>query len=226
MKPNEAQDAIKLSESEARKGTITPEEHKANSKQVLENVKGISPKKAPKTNITLQINLEGYGPRRLVGRFGTTVKQRGNDVGFLQAIDFSDLGYLKVGVLNDYDDNRYDVVVEGEVLGGVGINAMLKGGSTVVIPRADFDLFDYFYLNAVAKTETLEIVTTKSDEVTKEVASKIGGELEGVYKQIISMKVEGGGEWKDGQSHTVATAVKVNVVYYTGGFTISYNSGS
>lgn len=225
VKPNEAQDAIKLSESETRKGNKTPEEHKAYSKQVQENVKGAGQKKNPKPNITLQINLEGYGPRRLVGRFGTTVKQRGNDVGFLMATDYSDLGYLRVGVLNDYDDNRYDVVVEGEVLAGVGINAMLKGGSTVVIPRADFDLYDYFYLKAVAVTETFDYETTKSDEITKEVASKLGGSLEGAYKQIISMKVEGGREWKDGQSHTVATAVKVKVVYYTGGFTIAYNKG-
>ena len=225
VKPNEAQDAIKLSESETRKGNKTPEEHKTYSKQVQENVKGAGQKKKPKANITLQINLEGYGPRRLVGRFGTTVKQRGNDVGFLMATDYSDLGYLKVGVLNDYDDNRYDVVVEGEVLSGVGINAMLKGGNTVVIPRADFDLTDYFYLNAVAVTETFDFETTKSDEVTKEVANKIGGSVEGSYKQIISMKTEGGVEWKDGQSHTVATAVKVKVVYYTGGFRISYNKG-
>jgi hypothetical protein len=225
VKPNEAQDAIKLSESETRKGNKTPEEHKTYSKQVQENVKGASPKKKPKPNITLQLNLEGYGPRRLIGRFGTTVKQRGNDVGFLKATDYSDLGYLKVGVLNDYDDNRYDVVVEGEVLGGVGINSILKGGRTVVIPRADFDLYDYFYLTAVAITDNFEYETTKSDEITKEVASKLGGSLEGAYKQIITMKVEGGGEWKDGQSHTVATAVKVKVVYYTGGFNIAYNKG-
>jgi hypothetical protein len=225
VKPSEAQDAIKLSESETRKGNKTPEEHKDYSRQVQENVKGAAPKKKPKPNITLQINLEGYGPRRLVGRFGTTVRQRGNDVGFLMATDYSDLGYLKVGVLNDYDDNRYDVVVEGEVLGGVGINAMLKGGSTVVIPRADFDLYDYFYLKAVAVTETFDYETTKSDEITKEVASKLGASLEGAYKQIITMTVEGGGEWKDGQTHTVATAVKVKVVYYTGGFKIAYDKG-
>ena len=225
VKPSEAQDAIKLSESETRKGNKTPEEHKAYSKQVQDNVKGAQPKKPAKPNITLQINLEGYGPRRLVGRFGTTVKQRGNDVGFLKAIDSSDLGYLKVGVLNDYDDNRYDVVVEGEVLGGVGINAMLKGGGTVVIPRADFDLFDYFYLKAVAKTETLDFETTKSDEVIKEVASKLGASLDLAYKKIITMTVEGGGEWKDGQTHTTQTAVKVKVVYYTGGFSIAYDKG-
>lgn len=225
VKPNEAQDAIKLSESEKRKGNKTPEEHQAYSKQVQENVKGAQPKKKAKPNITLQINLEGYGPRRLVGRFGTTVKQRGNDVGFLMATDYSDLGFLKVGVLNDYDDNRYDVVVEGEVLGGVGINAMLKGGGTVVIPRADFDLFDYFYLKAIAKTESFDYETTKSDEITKEVASKLGASLEAAYKSIITMKVEGGGEWKDGQSHTTQTTVKVKVVYYTGGFLIAYDKG-
>ena len=35
------------------------------------------------------------------------------------------------------------------------------------------------------------------------------------------MKVEGGEEWKDGQSHTTTTAVKVKVIHYTGGFQIS-----
>ena len=225
VKPAEAQDAIKLSESEVRKGNKTPEQHKEYSNTVQANVKGAQPKKKPKSNLTLQINLEGYGGRRLVGRFGVTVKQHGIDVGFLMATDFSDLGYLKVGVLNDYDDNRYDVIVEGEVLGGVGINAMLKGGSTVVIPRADFDLYDYFYLKAVAQYEVFEYETTKSDEITKEVASRIGGSLEGSYKQIISMAVEGGGEWKDGQSHTVEHAVKVKVAYYTGGFVVAYNKG-
>src|SRR5690606_21747628 len=119
-------------------------------KQVQHNMPGASPPKSPKPNITLQINLEGYGPRRLVGRFGTTVRQRDNDVGFLMATDYSDTGFLKVGVLNDYNDNRYDVEVFGEVLAGVAINAELKGGRTVVIPRADFDLNDYFYLKAVA----------------------------------------------------------------------------
>ena len=227
VNPNEAHDAIKLSESEVSKGNKTPEEHKEYSKQVQENIKGATPppKKKAKPNITLQINLEGYGPRRLVGRFGTTVRQHGTDVGFLLATDFSDLGYLKVGVLNDHDDNRYDVNVEGEVLAGLGVNAQLKGGNTVVIPRADFDAYDYFYLKAVAKTAEFDYETTKSDEVTKEVASKLGGSLEGAYKSIITMKVEGGGEWKDGQTHTVATAVKVKVVYYTGGFAIGYDKG-
>jgi hypothetical protein len=115
--------------------------------------------------------------------------------------------------------------VNGEVLAGVGINAELKGGSTVVIPRADFDLYDYFYLRAVAVTETFDFETTKSDEVTKEVASRLGVNVGAAYKQIITMGVEGGGEWKDGQSHTVAQAVKIKVVYYTGGFSIGYDKG-
>lgn len=223
VKPAEAQQAIKLSESEVRKGNKTPEEHKEYSKQVQQNVKGATPPAKKKANLAFQINLTGYGPRRLVGRFGTTVKQKGADVGFLMATDYSDLGYLKVGVLNDHDDPRYDIVVEGEVLAGVGINAMLKGGNTVVIPQADFDKYDFFYFNAVAETATLEVTTTNSDEVVKEVTSKLGGTLEGSYKQIVTMSVEGGGEWKDGKTHTVEKAVKVNAVYYTGGFRISYN---
>jgi hypothetical protein len=100
---------------------------------------------------------------------------------------------------------------------------MLKGGNTVVIPQADFDKFDYFYVNAVADWATLEVTTTNSDEVVKEVTSKLGGTLEGSYKQIVTISVEGGGEWKDGKTHTVEKAVKVNAVYYTGGFRISYN---
>ncbi|KAA6449232.1 hypothetical protein DX932_30310 [Bacillus cereus] len=224
IKPNEAHDAIKLSESETRKGNKTPEEHKAYSKQVQENIKGASPKKK-KSHIKLQINLQGYGPRPLIGRFGINVQQRGKEVGFLLATDRSDSGILTVEVLNDYDDNRYDVKLYGEVLAGVGINAELKGQNTVTIPRSDFDLYDYFYLKALAKTDSFEYLTTKSEEVVKEVAEKLGSSIDLAFKSIISMKVEGGMEWKDGKSHTSQTAVKVNVVYYTGGFTISYDKG-
>ena len=53
----------------------------------------------------------------------------------------------------------------------------------------------------------------------------IGGSVEGAYKQIITMTAEGGVEWKDGQTHTTTNAVKVKVVYYTGGFKISYAKG-
>lgn len=224
IKPNEAQDAIKLSESETRKGNKTPKEHKAYSKQVQENIKGASPKKK-KSHIKLQINLQGYGPRPLIGRFGINVQQKGEEVGFLLATDRSDSGILTVGVLNEYDDNRYDVKLYGEVLAGVGINAELKGQNSVTIPRSDFDLYDYFYLKAVAKTDSFEYQTTKSQEVVKEVAEKLGSSIDLAFKSIISMKVEGGMEWKDGKSHTSQTAVKVNVVYYTGGFTISYDKG-
>ncbi|MHA4151428.1 hypothetical protein [Bacillus cereus] len=224
IKPNEAHDAIKLSESETRKGNKTNEEHKAYSKQAQDKVLGLSSKKK-KSHITLQINLQGYGPRPLIGRFGVRGLQRGKDVGSVPATDRSDSGVLKVGVLNDYDDNRYDLEINGEILAGVGINAELKGQNTVTIPRTDFDLYDYFYLKAVAKTDSFEYQTTKSQEVVKEVAEKLGSSIEVALKSIISMKVEGGMEWKDGKSHTSQTAVKVNVVYYTGGFIISYDKG-
>jgi len=224
VKPAEAQDAINLSASETRKGNKTPEEHKEYSKRVQNNIKGAHPKKAPKTNITLQINLKGYDGN-LVGRFGLRVRQRNKDVGFLMATDYSDEGAMVVGVLNDYDDPRYDIVVEGEVLKGVGINAQLKGRDTVVIPQPDFDLYDYFYLNAVALTDSFEMETKKSDEVHKEVAKRLNGTVEVEVKKIITIGVEGGGEWHDGQTHTVENAVKVKVVYYTGNFKVAYNKG-
>lgn len=227
VKPNEAQDAIKLSESETRKGNKTPEEHREYSKQLQQNVKGVqpAPKRKSKENIKLQIDLKGWGNNYLVGRFGVNVKQHDSFVGWLEAVDYSAEGHLIVGVLNEWDDNRYHVEVHGEVLGGVGINALLKSGNMVAIPRADFDSYDYFYLEAIALTDTFDFETTKSDEVVSEVAKKIGGSVEGAYKKIITMTAEGGVEWKDGQTHTATTAVKVKVVYYTGGFIIRYSKG-
>lgn len=133
------------------------------------------------------------------------------------------MGYLIVGVANEFNDNRYDVAIEGEVLAGVGINAELKGGNTITVPRADFDAYDFFYLNAVASTDNIETEAKSSDEVVKEVATKFGGNVGLAYKGIISMAVEGGGEWKDGKTHTTEKTVKVKVVYYTGGFVVSYN---
>jgi len=225
VSPSEAHDAIKLSESEMNKGNKTQPEHKTYSKQVQENVKGAQPKKAAERSIKLQINLQGYGGR-LVGRFGTTVRQRDNDVGFLVATDNSDRGKLVVGVRDDYNDNRYDVEVQGEVLAGMGVNALLKGGNTVTIPRADFDRYDYFYLKAVAVIDSFDYETKDSSEITKEVAKKIGTSLEVGYEKIITMKVyDGGMEWKDGENHTTDKAVKVKVVYYTGKFDIAYDKG-
>jgi hypothetical protein len=228
VKPNEAQDAIKLSESEMRKGNKTPEEHREFSQQVQQNVKGAQPtppKRKSKDHIKLQIDLDGWGGKHLVGRFGVTVKQKDADVGFLLATDYSTKGNLVVGVLNEWDDNRYHIEVQGEVLAGLGVNSQLKGGNIVLIPRADFDTYDYFYLNATAVWDTFDFETTHSDEVVKEVAKKIGGSTELAYKNIVTMTAEGGVEWKDGQTHTTSQAVKVKVVYYTGGFRISYAKG-
>ena len=222
VSPSQAQDAIKLSESETRKGNKTPAEHQQYSKQVQQNVPGAKPSRKSKTSIKLNIDLKGYGNNLMIGRFGIDVKQRGTAVGFLLATDYSREGQLEVGVSNEYDDPRYSVEINGEVLGGIGINAELRGRDVVQIPREDFDTYDYFYLVATAEVSEFDYETTNSDEVSAEVAKKLGGGVEGSYKQIISMKTEGGVEWKDGKKHTSATAVKVKVAYYTGGFSIAY----
>lgn len=221
--PSQAQDAIKLSESETRKNNKTPEEHKEYSKQVQQNVQGAKPARKSKASIKLNVDLKGYGNNLLIGRFGIDVKQRGTTVGFLTATDYSKQGQLEVGVSNEYDDPRYSVEIYGEVLGGVGINAELRGRDVIQIPREDFDLYDYFYLVATAEVGEFDYETTNSDEVSAEVAKKLGGGVEGAYKQIITIKTEAGVEWKDGTKHTSQTAVKVKVAYYKGGFTIAYS---
>ncbi|MBS0156385.1 MAG: hypothetical protein JSS38_17515 [Nitrospira sp.] len=223
VSPSQAQDAIKLSESETRKGNKTPAEHKDYSKQVQQNVQGAKPARKSKTSIKLNVDLKGYGNNLIIGRFGIDVKQRGTAVGFLMATDYSRQGQLEVGVSNEYDDPRYSVEINGEVLGGVGVNAQLRGRDVVQIPREDFDTYDYFYLVATAEVGEFDYETTNSDEVSTEVAKRLGGGVEGSYKQIITMKTEGGVEWKDGKKHTNATAVKVKVAYYKGGFTIAYS---
>ncbi|BCW64192.1 hypothetical protein StoSoilB22_31650 [Arthrobacter sp. StoSoilB22] len=223
VSPSQAQDAIKLSESETRKGNKSQEEHKDYSKQVQQNVQGAKPVRKSKSTIKLNVDLKGYGNNLLIGRFGIDVKQRGASVGFLTATDYSRQGQLEVGVTNEYDDPRYSLEINGEVLGGVGINAELRGRGVVQIPREDFDLYDYFYLVATAEYGEFDFETTKSDEVSEEVAKKLGGGVDLAYKQIITMKTEGGIEWKDGKKHTSASAVKVKVVYYTGGITMSYS---
>ncbi|KUM36337.1 hypothetical protein AR689_20610 [Arthrobacter sp. EpRS71] len=223
VSPSQAQDAIKLSESETRKGNKSPEEHQDYSKQVQQNVQGAKPVRKSKSTIKLNVDLKGYGNNLLIGRFGIDVRQRGASVGFLTATDYSRQGQLEVGVTNEYDDPRYSLEINGEVLGGVGINAELRGRGVVQIPREDFDLYDYFYLVATAEYGEFDVETTKSDEVSEEVAKKLGGGVDLAYKQIITMKTEGGIEWKDGKKHTSASAVKVKVVYYTGGITVSYS---
>ncbi len=56
----------------------------------------------------------------------------------------------------------------------------------------------------------------KSDEISRELAKKIGGgmDAEFAWKATITAKTGGGVEWKDGQTHTSATAVKLKIVYY------------
>ena len=223
VSPSQAQDAIKLSESETRKGNKTPAEHKDYSKQVQQNVQGAKSARKSKASIKLNVDLKGYGNNLIIGRFGIDVKQRGTAVGFLLATDYSRQGQLEVGVSNEYDDPRYSVEINGEVLGGIGINAELRGRDVVQIPREDFDTYDYFYLVATAEVGEFDYETTNSDEVSAEVAKRLGGGVEGSYKQIIKMKTEGGVEWKDGKKHTSATAVKVKVAYYKGGFTVAYS---
>ena len=76
---------------------------------------------------------------------------------------------------------------------------------------------------ATAEVGEFDFETTSSDEVSEEVAKKLGGGVDIAVKQIITIKTEGGVEWKDGKKHTSATAVKVKVAYYKGGFTIAYS---
>ncbi|WP_200379229.1 hypothetical protein [Rubrivivax gelatinosus] len=224
VSPSQAQDAIKLSEAEKNKGNKTPEEHRQYSQQVQQNVQGAKPTRKSRASIKFNVDLKGYGNNLLIGRFGIDVKQRGTAVGFLMATDYSRQGQLEVGVTNEFDDPRYQVEISGEVLGGVGINAQLRGRDVVQIPREDFDAYDYFYLIATAEVGEFDFETTRSDEIAHEVAKKIGGGVDAEFamKATITAKTEGGIEWKDGQTHTSATAVKLKIVYYKGGFTVAY----
>jgi len=224
VSPSQAQDAIKLSESETSKGNKTPQEHKEYSKQVQQNVQGAKPARKSKVDLKFNVDLKGYGNNLLIGRFGIDVKQRGAAVGFLMAVDYSREGQLEVKVGNEFDDPRYQVEIHGEVLGGVGINAQLRGRDVVVIPREDFDQYDYFYLVATAEVGEFDFEATKSDEIAEEVAKRIGGgvDAEFAYKATITAKTDGGVEWKDGKKHTSANTVKLKIAYYKGGFTVNY----
>jgi|GEM_PF-3914049 len=178
------------------------------------------------THLKFQINLVDGDGRRLVGRFGVDVTQRSQAVGFLQAVERSDDGKLVVEVLNDYNDPRYDVIVNGEILAGRNINAELKGGSTVTIPQADFEQYDYFYLNAIPKTDTFDIEASNSTEVTEEIKKHFGGGVDVELKKVITIKTEAGEEWNDGKKHTSQKALKMKVMYYLGGFDIVYNKAN
>jgi hypothetical protein len=172
----------------------------------------------------LNIDLKGYGNNLLIGRFGVEVKQRGATVGFLTATDYSREGQLELGVSNEFDDPRYAIDIYGEVLGGVGINAQLRGRDVVQIPREDFDVYDYFYMVATAEVGEFDFEATKSDEIASEVAKHIGGGIDAelALKATIAAKTEAGEEWKDGKKHTSVNAVKLKIAYYKGGFTIAY----
>ncbi|MBV2149997.1 hypothetical protein KRZ98_17270 [Sphingobium sp. AS12] len=208
---------------EAAKENFPPKDQAKVRQQVIEQ-DWAKPKRKSKEHIKFNIDLKGYGNNLLVGRFGVDVKQRGTAVGWLMATDYSREGQLEIGVSNEFDDPRYQVEIHGEVLGGVGINALLRGRDIVQIPREDFDQYDYFYLEATAEVGEFEFETTKSDEIAHEVAKKIGGGVDAEFaaKATITAKTEGGVEWKDGTTHTSATAVKLKIAYYKGGFKIAY----
>src|SRR5215213_5340974 len=55
--PAQAQDAISVSASEARKGNKTPQEHKEYSKQVQQNIEGAKPARKSKLNIRFNVDL-------------------------------------------------------------------------------------------------------------------------------------------------------------------------
>jgi len=227
--PSQAKDAIDLSASETRKGNKTPQEHQEYSKRVQNSIPGAAPKPKSAKSIKLQVDLKGYGDNLLIGRFGIDVTQRGTAVGFLVATDYSQTGQLVVGVSNEYDDPRYSIEIRGEVLGGVGVNSVLRGRKTVALPRDDFDHYDYFYLVATAAVDTFDFETKNSDEISSEITKRIGGSLGGAgdFKGVaITATAEGGIDWNDGKKHTSENAVKVKVVYYTGGFTVAYDKGA
>lgn len=223
--PSQAQDAIKLSESETRKGNKTQQEHAEFSKNVQANIKGSQPTKSaakgkPKK---IQFNMSGWGDQHIVSRWRIDLDQRGTAVGFVIETNTNPTGKVEVGVTNEFDDNRYSASISGEVLAGYGINAMLNAQNLILeFPRDKYNASDYLYVKLKASVDKFHTKASSSNEATKNFAEHYGLSIEATYKKII--EITGGGEadwtWEKGEHKTAGKEIEMDVYYYTGGFTV------
>lgn len=123
VSPSEAHDAIKVSESEMKKGNTTPAEHKEYTKQQLQNVKGATPKPA------------AVSVKRKTFVFKTKDYQ-GKDLGF----------DLKVRIFDHKDRDPQGgskKVYEGAFVRAGSVAVEFKEADPIIDIQIDRDAFDF-----------------------------------------------------------------------------------
>ena len=212
VKPNEAQDAIKLSENEMKKGNVSPEEHKAYTKQQLSNVPGSGPKQ-PRL-IKLDIEMKYPDGATLSGNFLFTIEDIDGDGQVVKeshsVFPGSRLFTVRMrGQRLRIYINGYDSILPPEQTGNVAIRFFDSSG-TVTIPASG----DHFLVRAVPSgvIETKVTAKSKADAETK---ATTGGKISA--KEII--EISQGREVTEGQG--TETTYAYTVKHYTRGLAFS-----
>ncbi len=223
VKPADAHDSLKISESETRKGNKTPEEHKEFSKTVQSNLPGAKPPTPapagkPKK---LEFHMKGWGDNHIVSQWRIDLAQRGTAVGYVIETHTNPTGVVIVGVSNEFNDTRYAASIVGEVLAGFGINAKLNVQNLMLeFPADKYKASDYLYVTLKATTDKFHTKASSSTEATKKFAEHYGVSADVAVKKIITISGEGGWTWERGENRTAASEIEMDVIYYTGGFTV------
>ncbi|TIM38559.1 MAG: hypothetical protein E5Y56_29020 [Mesorhizobium sp.] len=190
---------------------LPPAQQKEVRKQATQELK-----KPDRVNKKFEISIYGYGNKSVVGQWKADFRQRNFAVGSAQDTVTNYDGRMVVNAANEFDDNRYALDFSGEVLAGFGINTRLSGnGMDVTIPREIFDAKDYYYVRLNALVDSFTVEVSNGTELMKETTAKLGGG--GEYKDF---KIEGGGEWKWGDTRSFGRKLEVKVSYYVGGFAL------
>ena len=241
---NTSHDAIKLSESEKRKGNVTPEEHKKNVKEILGNTAGMGNTSTPgKDAFTVQLDIDGYDgltSHRSTVRIISRGKQVGG--GFDPTENSDSFLEIKCSVPEGYEggiSNTLQIEQMTEVTEGPRIGTFLTGRGPITIPEQEFSLKSYFLVRALPGVNTMEVTSGTTEEVTEETIKRLAVELGGSgelggsasipdigslnAKRILSIKGSGGVDWKNGQKHTVQAGEKVSITYYTGKLSFAYS---
>ena len=104
-------------------------------------------------------------------------------------------GKIKIKLDDEFDDNRFRVNVNGEVLSGYGVNAQIRGNNLdLVIPPDLYKTRNYYYVTLNATTGTFKTKASSSDEVTKKFTEEYKLTPELGYKDIIKVSRRG---WLD-----------------------------
>jgi hypothetical protein len=210
-------------ENQDKKGEIAdkylpPEQKKEVKQAIAQELKKPPPKV---TKRTLEISLRGYGNQKIVGQWAWELFQRGESRGF-SLMDQRPDGTIKIRFDDEFDDNRFRLNVTGEVLSGYGVNAQIKGENIdLVIPPELYKARDYHYVTLTATTSTFKAKASDSDEVTKKFAQEYKVTPELGYKDIIKVTGEGGWTWEKEGKKTAGHEIEMEVIFYTGGFTLS-----